>query len=269
MEEEGSFGTSNLEGMFGGQDYSDYWFLLFLRSQEGLFGSRIIYCWAWSSQWRLGGWRRTRISERWDLCCLEMELELAGLMGSLLDSDPRLHLYDHPRPLPLPMWDLQIDQKLTWTSCIFGKEPSHLTAKSIEKMKLKFKFKKLARLTICINVETDPHVGGGIGVFKLDGSVFVVVKKAIFVHDPISLHPLRGSSCVENQSLLHPHARLSTKRRRRRHYGLISTRSLPIPRSRRPVWPRTVRVLPIPWTEEVPFLIPKRRLLCFIYPQNT
>jgi len=38
------------------------------------------------------------------------------------------------------------------------------------------------------------------GVFELNG--FVVVYKAIFMHDPIGLDTLWGSSFVEHQSLL-------------------------------------------------------------------
>jgi len=78
------------------------------------------------------------------------------------------------------------------------------------------------------------------------------------MHDPISFDPSWGLPSIENQSLFHPNLLGSPRGQHR----LISPSGLPIPRCGRPVWPRAVRILPVPWTKEVPLLLPKRRLSC-------
>lgn len=85
-----------------------------------------------------------------------------------------------------------------------------------------------------------------------------IISEAIFMHDPISLDASGGLSSIEDQSFLHPNFLRSIRGQHR----LISSSSFPIPRCSSPVWPCSVRVLPVPWTEKVPLLFPKRRLSC-------
>lgn len=87
------------------------------------------------------------------------------------------------------------------------------------------------------------------------GFVVVVIGQAIFMHNPISLHSFRRFPSVEDQSLLDTNLVVPGSQ-----YRLIGPSSLPVARSGGPVWSGPVRVLTVPWAEEVPFLFSKHRL---------
>lgn len=82
-----------------------------------------------------------------------------------------------------------------------------------------------------------------------------IVNPTIFMHNPISFHTSRRFPTIKDKSFFHTHFLISATQ-----HGLISSRGFPIPRRSCPVRPCAVRVLPIPWAEEVPLLLPKHRL---------
>ncbi|RRT83435.1 hypothetical protein B296_00002215 [Ensete ventricosum] len=83
----------------------------------------------------------------------------------------------------------------------------------------------------------------------------VDVREAVLVHDPVGLVPPGGLAGVEDEGLLDGHRRGGYDR-------LVRPGRLPVSRSRRPVRPRPVRVLPVPRREEVPLFLPVRRHPC-------
>lgn len=80
------------------------------------------------------------------------------------------------------------------------------------------------------------------------------------MHDPISSDAMRRSSSVVNQCLLHANLPLL------RPNDPILSGGLPVPRPGCPICPRPVRVLPIPWTVEIPLHVfaGQHRFLCII-----
>lgn len=83
----------------------------------------------------------------------------------------------------------------------------------------------------------------------------------ILMHDPICLNTLWWLPLVKHKSLLHTHILGSTVN------GLVCPSGLPVTRYRRSIGPGPVRVLPVSWAEEVPFVFPESCLLCT--PQGT
>jgi hypothetical protein len=79
------------------------------------------------------------------------------------------------------------------------------------------------------------------------------------VHDPVGLEALGRLPAVEHERLLH--ADLLAIAGGGRQDGLVGAGCLPVPRRRRPVRPRSVRVLAVPWAEEVPLVLPEARLI--------
>nr|GMC47285.1 hypothetical protein Iba_chr01aCG9900 [Ipomoea batatas] len=83
----------------------------------------------------------------------------------------------------------------------------------------------------------------------------VNVGEPVLMHDPIRLLSLRRLAGVKHQRLLDPYRfRLSDR--------LIGSGSLPVTSPRRPVRPRTVRILPVSRREEVPLFFAVQRHIC-------
>lgn len=76
------------------------------------------------------------------------------------------------------------------------------------------------------------------------------------MHNPIRLDPLWWSTLVENKSLLHPHVLWRTVN------CLVCAGGLPITWHGCAIGPDSVRVLPVPGAEEVPFIFSKLCFLC-------
>ena len=76
------------------------------------------------------------------------------------------------------------------------------------------------------------------------------------MHNPIGFGPLGGFADIEHKRFLD--SDFPT-------FGgdnLISTGGLPVPGPGHPIGPRPIRVLPVPWTEKIPFLLTKNRFAC-------
>lgn len=82
------------------------------------------------------------------------------------------------------------------------------------------------------------------------------------MHDPISLDPLGRPATVEHERLLHPNLLCPAGGQDR----LVRAGGLPVARRRRPVRPGPVRILPVPRTEEVPFLLAEGSFPCSSTP---
>lgn len=92
-----------------------------------------------------------------------------------------------------------------------------------------------------------------------------VIGYPILMHDPAGFDPFRRLPFVEHKCFLHPDLLSSAGG----EYGLIGPGCLPVSRSRCPVGPSPVRVLPVPWSEEIPFEFPERGLCCKILDINS
>ena len=78
------------------------------------------------------------------------------------------------------------------------------------------------------------------------------------MHDPVGLLSLGRLPCVEDERLLDPDALAAGGA----VDGLVRAGGLPVPGARGPVGPDAVRVLAVARAEEVPLLVPVRRLGC-------
>nr|GMC51603.1 hypothetical protein Iba_chr01cCG7800 [Ipomoea batatas]GMC53599.1 hypothetical protein Iba_chr01dCG8150 [Ipomoea batatas] len=100
-----------------------------------------------------------------------------------------------------------------------------------------------------------------VGVFTHPEAVALLtsgpvnVGEPVLMHDPIRLLSFRRLAGVKHQRLLDPHwFRLSDR--------LIGSGCLPVTSPRRPVRPRTVRILPVSRREEVPLFFAVQRHIC-------
>jgi hypothetical protein len=81
--------------------------------------------------------------------------------------------------------------------------------------------------------------------------------KAVLMHDPVSFETFWRPSFVKDQCLFHTNI-LSTVTPLDR---FVCASCLPVPRCSRTIWSNSVRVLSIPWAEEVPLPISKYRFI--------
>lgn len=83
------------------------------------------------------------------------------------------------------------------------------------------------------------------------------------MHDPICLDSLRWSTLVENKSFLHPHILGPAVN------CFVCAGGFPVTRHRCSIGSDSIRVLPVPGAEEVPFIFSKLCFLCInIYKQQ-
>lgn len=82
------------------------------------------------------------------------------------------------------------------------------------------------------------------GVLKL------LVIEAVFMHHPAGPCSLRSSASIVDQCLLHPDGSVLAR------HPPVFPRRLPVARTRCSVGSETIRVFPVPWSEEVPLRVP-------------
>ena len=99
-----------------------------------------------------------------------------------------------------------------------------------------------------ISIYTHPQA-----VFSANGTVHV--GETILVHDPVCFLSLGRFSGVKHQRFFYPNRFRFTNR-------FICSGCFPVPGSRGPVRPRTVRVLPVPRWEEIPLFLSIQRHSC-------
>lgn len=85
------------------------------------------------------------------------------------------------------------------------------------------------------------------------------VGQAILMHDPVGFHAFGSAALIEHQSFLHADLAHSPDCGVN---GLVGPRGLPVPRRRCSIGPRSVGVLSVPWTEEIPLSLSEYRLPC-------
>lgn len=73
-----------------------------------------------------------------------------------------------------------------------------------------------------------------------------VVVEAVLVHEPVGAHSIGRTTEVVHEHLLHADGGVVV------HDGAILHHGLPEPGPRRLVQPKTVGVLSVPWSEQVP-----------------
>lgn len=84
------------------------------------------------------------------------------------------------------------------------------------------------------------------------------IMQPILMHDPVSFRSFWWTTLVEHKCLFHSIALHPTGSEN----WFVSSSSLPITRSSCSIRPQSIRILPVPRSKEIPFILPKQSLTC-------